>query len=329
MCLLFSLLGCSAVEQQMKELPVCHACGGQADPQLCSWPCKCPAVRPQCAPGVSAVLDGCGCCKSCARQIGEPCNERDVCDPHKGMYCDFSRDKPRFQNGVCAYLMAVGCDMNGGHYDNGQSFQPNPLYKCVCIGGAIGCTPAIIQKPAALLSPAGLQSSAPAGLKVKHPQDTTYRIMSAWKKNCLVQTSPWAPCSRTCGIGISVRISNDNGKCDMRKERRLCLLRPCEKKTLKNVKIPAGKTCKSTFQARKAEKLSLSGCTSVKKYRPTFCGVCTDRRCCVPNKSRAVQVQFRCTGGATVNWKMQWITSCVCQRKCEEPGDMFSELYLL
>ncbi|XP_037393519.1 cellular communication network factor 6 isoform X3 [Pygocentrus nattereri] len=306
-----------------------HACRGQADLQLCSWPCKCPAVRPQCAPGVSAVLDGCGCCKSCARQIGEPCNERDVCDPHKGMYCDFSRDKPRFQNGICAYLMAVGCDMNGAHYDNGQSFQPNPLYKCVCIAGAIGCTPAFIQKPAAMLSPAGLQSSAPAGLKAKHQQDTTYRTMSAWKKNCLVQTAPWAPCSRTCGIGISVRISNDNGKCEMRKERRLCLLRPCEKKTLKNVKIPAGKTCKPTFQARKAEKLSLSGCTSIKKYRPTFCGVCTDRRCCVPNQSRAVQVQFRCTGGATVNWKMQWITSCVCQRRCDEPGDMFSELYLL
>lgn len=69
--------------------------------QFCQWPCKCPE-RPHCAPGVSSVLDGCGCCKSCARQIGEPCNERDVCDPHKGMYCDFSADQPRFEIGVCA-----------------------------------------------------------------------------------------------------------------------------------------------------------------------------------------------------------------------------------
>lgn len=69
--------------------------------QFCQWPCKC-RQRPHCAPGVSSVLDGCGCCKSCARQIGEPCNERDVCDPHKSMYCDFSADQPRYEVGVCA-----------------------------------------------------------------------------------------------------------------------------------------------------------------------------------------------------------------------------------
>lgn len=69
--------------------------------QFCQWPCKC-RQRPYCSPGVSAVLDGCGCCKTCARQIGESCNERDVCDPHKGMFCDFSADRPRFEVGVCA-----------------------------------------------------------------------------------------------------------------------------------------------------------------------------------------------------------------------------------
>lgn len=69
--------------------------------QFCQWPCKC-RERSPCAPGVSAVLDGCGCCKSCARQIGEACNERDVCDPHKGMYCDFSADQPKYEVGVCA-----------------------------------------------------------------------------------------------------------------------------------------------------------------------------------------------------------------------------------
>lgn len=78
-----------------------------------------------------------------------------------------------------ADMMGVGCDLNGAHYDNGQAFQPNPLYKCTCIAGAIGCTPAFIQKPAGMLSPAVLQGNLPAGLKSpKHQQDTTYRTMS-------------------------------------------------------------------------------------------------------------------------------------------------------
>lgn len=93
--------------------------------------------------------------------------------------------------------------------------------------------------------------------------------------------------------------------------------------------MPKGKTCKPKFQASKAEKLSLSGCTSVKKHRPTYCGVCTDKRCCVPNKSKMVNVEFHCKGGSNVRWKMQWITSCVCQRKCSNADDMFSELHLI
>ncbi|XP_062324335.1 cellular communication network factor 6 isoform X1 [Osmerus eperlanus] len=310
--------------------------------QFCHWPCKCRA-KPQCAPGVSSVLDGCGCCKSCARQVGDACNERDVCDPHKSMYCDFSADKPRFEVGVCAYMMAVGCDLNGAHYDNGQAFQPSPLYKCTCIAGAIGCTPAFVQKPAGLQGPAPLMGSMPTGLRSsqdprKNQQDTSYIAMPAyrdpplaWKKNCLIQTTPWSPCSKTCGLGISIRVNNDNGKCEMRKDRRLCLLRPCQQSQLKAMKgkIPKGKTCRPKFQAKKAEKLTLSGCTSIRKYRPTYCGVCKDKRCCVPNKASMVTVSFSCKGGTNVRWKMQWITSCVCQKKCNDPEDMFSELRFL
>uniref|UniRef100_A0A3Q3ATU5 CCN family member 3 n=1 Tax=Kryptolebias marmoratus TaxID=37003 RepID=A0A3Q3ATU5_KRYMA len=210
-------------------------------------------------------------------------------------------------------MMAIGCDLNGAHYENGEAFQPSPLYKCSCIGGAIGCTPVFIQKPAGLLGPVPLMGNRPAGLR------SAYRDPPlAWKKNCLIQTTPWSPCSKTCGLGISTRVNNDNSKCEMRKDRRLCLLRPCQKSVLRSA--PKGKTCCPKFQAKKAEKLTLSGCTSTKKFKPMYCGVCTDKRCCVPNKSSMIKVDFTCKGGSKTQWKMQWITSCVCQRKCNDPA---------
>lgn len=70
--------------------------------QVCHWPCQCPPRKPSCPPGVSLVRDGCGCCKVCAKQRGDLCNEADLCDPHKGLYCDYSADKPRYETGVCA-----------------------------------------------------------------------------------------------------------------------------------------------------------------------------------------------------------------------------------
>lgn len=70
--------------------------------QFCHWPCKCPHEKPSCPPGVSLVRDGCGCCKICAKQSGDICNEADICDPHKGLYCDYSADGPRYETGMCA-----------------------------------------------------------------------------------------------------------------------------------------------------------------------------------------------------------------------------------
>lgn len=70
--------------------------------QYCKWPCECPSVPPTCPPGVSLLMDGCDCCKTCAQQVGEVCNEADTCDYHKGLYCDYSSDKPRYEKGVCA-----------------------------------------------------------------------------------------------------------------------------------------------------------------------------------------------------------------------------------
>uniref|UniRef100_A0A9L0SG67 Cellular communication network factor 6 n=1 Tax=Equus caballus TaxID=9796 RepID=A0A9L0SG67_HORSE len=100
-------------------------------------------------------------------------------------------------------------------------------------------------------------------------------------------------------------------------------------KTLTKQKIPKGKTCQPTFQLSKAEKFIFSGCSSTRSYKPTFCGICLDKRCCVPNKSKMITVQFDCPNEGSFKWKMLWITSCVCQRSCRDPGDIFSELKIL
>lgn len=59
----------------------------------------------------------------------------------------------------------------------------------------------------------------------------------AWKKNCLIQTTFWSPCSKSCGLGISVRVNNNNHKCEMRKDMRLCLLRPCKKSVINSIQV--------------------------------------------------------------------------------------------
>ncbi|KAL0171810.1 hypothetical protein M9458_032121, partial [Cirrhinus mrigala] len=36
-------------------------------------------------------------------------------------------------------VVGTGCEYNGVIYRNGQNFQPNCKYRCLCVNGAIGC----------------------------------------------------------------------------------------------------------------------------------------------------------------------------------------------
>ena len=35
----------------------------------------------------------------------------------------------------------MGCEFNGVHYQNGQVFQPSPLFSCLCVSGATAVVP--------------------------------------------------------------------------------------------------------------------------------------------------------------------------------------------
>ena len=44
---------------------------------------------------------------------------------------------------------------------------------------------------------------------------------------CVRESTGWSACSTSCGVGVSVRVSNDNEHCVTMHERRLCVVRPC------------------------------------------------------------------------------------------------------
>lgn len=308
--------------------------------QYCKWPCQCPHTPPTCALGVSLIMDGCDCCKTCAVQLGGICNEKDPCDHHKGLYCDYSGDKPRYEKGVCAYLVGTGCEYNGIIYRNGQSFQPNCKYQCLCVNGAIGClglcndslpprvwcqTPRRVKVPGQCCEtwiceePRRGRKTAP-----RHAMQAPASHSDGWHKNCLSQTTSWSPCSKTCGRGVSSRITNANQRCEMVKQTRLCNIRPCDVDISKHFK--PGKKCLNVYRDPRPSKFTLSGCSSRKSYWPKYCGVCSDERCCIPYKSKTVEVDFLCPNGATYRWKVMWINACFCNLSCRNPNDLFAEL---
>uniref|UniRef100_A0A4W5JPN3 CCN family member 3 n=1 Tax=Hucho hucho TaxID=62062 RepID=A0A4W5JPN3_9TELE len=308
----------------------------------CKWPCKCAKSAPLCPPGVSVLMDGCGCCKACSKQVGETCNEADVCDYHKGLYCDYSVDKPRYEKGVCAYMVGTGCEYDGVIYRNGQSFQPSCKYRCLCVNGAIGCVPLCTdshpprvwcQTPRRVKLPGRCceQWICDEPRKTRKAAPRLAEIVRAshnevWHKNCITQTTSWSPCSKTCGRGLSLRISNANDQCELIKESRLCNIRPCDVDITKHIK--PGKKCLNIYREEKSLNFTISGCNSKKPYRPKYCGVCmaTDDRCCIPYKSKTIKVEFECPNGATLTWQVMWINACFCNLSCRNPNDIFSEL---
>ncbi|XP_069465926.1 CCN family member 1-like [Ambystoma mexicanum] len=134
------------------------------------------------------------------------------------------------------------------------------------------------------------------------------------KSRCAVQTTEWSPCSKTCDMGISTRITNDNPLCKLMKETRLCQLRPCDAAV--PTKPKNGKKCTRTHKAKQSIKFTFAGCESIRSYKPHHCGSCTDGRCCFPSKTRTVRVRFRCEDGETFRKDMMWVEKCRCQHSC-------------
>ncbi|XP_030051164.1 CCN family member 1-like [Microcaecilia unicolor] len=330
----------------------------------CPLVCTCPSGLPHCSPGVSRVLDSCGCCKVCARQLNQDCGKLWPCDPHKGLECNYGAD-PLATKGICrARQEGRSCEYNGRVYQNGENFQPSCKHQCTCIDGAVGCAPLCPQE----LPLASLKCPNPRLVNVpgrccqkficikgaKKPGGVTFdddfdwdtkandliyvgkeqhwKSVPVWSslfgsntldKKCLAQTTEWSSCSKTCGMGVSTRVTNENPQCKLVKETRLCLLRPCARPDF--TKLKKGKKCLKTSKAHEPVRFTYAGCKSVQRYQPNYCGTCVDGRCCVPLQTRTASVAFRCEDGEVLSHDVMMIRSCSCGPHCGHLNEVVAQ----
>lgn len=52
---------------------------------------------------------------------------------------------------------------------------------------------------------------------------------------CVPQTTAWSPCSKSCGTGVSTRMTNSNSQCKLTKETRICQIRSCSQRDRRKV----------------------------------------------------------------------------------------------
>lgn len=94
-----------------------------------------------------------------------------------------------------------------------------------------------------------------------------------------------------------------------------------------SIPLQKGKKCIRTPRVSKPMKFEISGCTTTKSYRPKFCGVCLDGRCCTPHRTTTLPMEFKCPDGQVMKKHMMFIKSCACHYNCPGENDIFESLY--
>ncbi|XP_044154550.1 CCN family member 5 isoform X1 [Bufo gargarizans] len=282
--------------------------------QLCRLPCSCPWISAHCPPGSTRILDGCGCCNICSRRLGEPCDQINLCDQRQELTCDYSTSIDG-RGGTCNYNQGDSCNINGKVYEDGETFQPSCKVQCTCVDGGVTCIP-LCSEDVRLPSP-----TCPFPLRVEVPgkcchewicdQPQESKLLTSVEQgmvkfNCPEWSTEWGSCSTDCGIGISLRVTNQNSFCRLESQSRLCMVRPCGDFSASRTGAP----CVPVVQSSHPVRLEFPGCISVHNFFPRFCGSCGLRKC-VPHQTTTEMVEFKCKSGL-FRKLMMMILSCVC-----------------
>ncbi|KAJ8289283.1 hypothetical protein COCON_G00019420 [Conger conger] len=254
--------------------------------------------------------------------------------------------------GALAAREGQSCDLGGVAYRSGEEFQPSCDLRCVCLSGEIGCVPTCpgARGPPPARCPAPRRVTVPGQCCEDWacdpaPQDSPFQgamaatsrkmyreaglgaELESGRDNCIAQTTPWSECSASCGMGVSARVTNDNQHCQLEKQNRLCLLRPCHAHQQSAIK--RGRRCVRSLRSVGPVRFSLSGCRSVRAFRLRFCGVCRDGRCCRAQSSLTRQVEFRCPEGGRFLRSVMFIRTCTCHSDlCPRDNDIFHSPHL-
>ncbi|KAL5108569.1 CCN family member 2 [Taenia crassiceps] len=226
-----------------------------------------------------------------------------------------------------------GCSTANANLQHGAVIRPDCCTECFCDDGVLLCKD--------LCATGGF-----AGASDK-PQSQNHRkrpppLESLCKLRPPMATQ-WSPCSKTCGLGVSFRVTNNNTECRNQTEAQLCHWKPCsrvsshrcaptrrvehpqtfrlvivdnrKRRLTRRVMGKATSTVETpTLTSATSNSDATMVCESVRRYRPKYCTRCDslEAHCCVPIRTKTTPVNFRCSDGRTMQHNLEWIKRCAC-----------------